>query len=132
MKQKIPGLAKTTGIIEIIIGMIMMIISITFLLEESSPLGYIMLFSGLLFWGNGIAFFRFSKGAWFSNLIMLILAISSVFYLLLEMVKEYGGWIMEDEFYVIFGIIALCFILLIFTLFTKKHLKSSTPDKNQK
>ncbi|PLW95158.1 MAG: hypothetical protein C0592_00705 [Marinilabiliales bacterium] len=123
MKKKAPGLAKATGIIEIIMGTILIILSITFLVEESSPTGYLMLISGLIFWGFGIAFFRFSKGAWFANLIMLILAKTGLIYLMLELVKEFGGWIMEDEMYVLFGILAVLLMLLIFTLASKKHLK---------
>jgi hypothetical protein len=123
MKTKAPGLAKATGIIEIIMGTLLILLSITFLLDGDSTQGALLLVPGILFWLSGIFFFRFSKGAWFANFILLILAKTGIFYIMLELVKEFGGWVMEDEFYVLFGLMAICLMLLVFTIITRKHLK---------
>lgn len=123
MKNKAPGLAKATGIIEIILGTVLIYLSMTFLMEEPSPTAYLMLGSGVIFWFFGIAFFRFSRSAWFGNFIMLILAKTGIIYLLYELVKEYGGWEMKGEQYVLFGLLAVFLMLLVFTIITRKHLK---------
>ncbi|MBN2728800.1 MAG: hypothetical protein JXR53_06205 [Bacteroidales bacterium] len=123
MKTKSPGLAKATGIIEIIMGTALILLSISFLTDGDSAQGSLLLVPGILFWLSGIFFFRFSRGAWFANFILLILAKTGIFYIMLELVKEFGGWVMEDEFYVLFGLMAICLMLLVFTIIARKHLK---------
>jgi len=123
MKKKAPGLAKATGFIEIIMGTILIMLSITMINEGEPTQGYILLIPGIVFWFFGIMIFRFSRGAWFGNFIMLILAKTGIIYLLYELVKEYGGWDMKGEQYLLFGLLAILVMLLVFILALKKHLE---------